>query len=116
MKGVSELVGNVLMLLVVTGLISEAFLYGMPILRKRMDQATVSYIEKALDDLSDAIEATARNGGETSLRLESQSKFGTPPEIKITKDSLGYYIELRGLRKSHIMHLLMYHLMILLNP
>lgn len=96
MKGVSELVGNVLMLLVVTGLISEAFLYGMPILRKRMDQATVSYIEKALDDLSDAIEATARNGGETSLRLESQSKFGTPPEIKITKDSLGYYIELRG--------------------
>ncbi|MBR9680873.1 MAG: hypothetical protein GOU98_03560 [Candidatus Altiarchaeota archaeon] len=84
------------MLLVVTGLISEAFLYGMPILRKRMDQATVSYVEEALGDLASAMESTARNGGETTIRLESQSRFGTPPEIKVTKDSLGYYIELRG--------------------
>jgi hypothetical protein len=96
MKGVSELVGNVLMLLVVTGLIAQAFLYGMPLLRKRMDQATVAYIEDALDDLSGAIEATAQSGGETKVYLESQSRFGTPPEIKITQDSNGYYLELRG--------------------
>jgi hypothetical protein len=96
MRGVSELVGNVLMMLVVTGLIAEAFLYGMPILRKRMDQATVSYMEDALADLANAIEATAQNGGETSVRLESQSRFGTPPEIKVTHDSNGYYMELRG--------------------
>lgn len=96
LRGVSELVGNVLMLLVVTGLIAEAFLYGMPILRKRMDQATVAYIEEALSDLAEAIEATAQSGGETSVYLESQSRFGTPPEIKITQDSNGYYLELRG--------------------
>ncbi|MBR9689653.1 MAG: hypothetical protein GOV01_02010 [Candidatus Altiarchaeota archaeon] len=96
MKGISELVGNVLMLLVVTGLISEAFLYGMPILRKRMDQATISYIEDALADLANAMESTAQNGGETSVRLESQSRFSNPPEIKITQDSLGYYLELRS--------------------
>jgi hypothetical protein len=96
MRGVSELVGNVLMLLVVTGLIAEAFLYGMPILRKRMDQATVTYIEDALSDLGEAIESTAQSGGETSVYLESQSRFGTPPEIKITQDSTGYYLELRG--------------------
>ena len=96
MKGVSELVGNVLMLLVVTGLIAEAFLYGMPILRKRMDQASVSYIESALSDVAKAIEATAQNGGESTVVLEAQSRFGNPPEIKVTQDSLGYYIELRG--------------------
>ncbi len=96
LRGVSELVGNVLMLLVVTGLISQAFLYGMPILRKRMDQATVSYLEEALDDLSNAIESVAQSGGETTVRLESQSRFGTPPEIKVTQDSNGYYLELRG--------------------
>lgn len=96
MRGVSELVGNALMMLVVTGLIAEAFLYGMPILRKRMDQATVSYMEDALTDLADAMQATARNGGETSVRLESQSRFGNPPEIKVTRDSNGYYLEVRG--------------------
>ncbi len=96
MKGVSELVGNVLMLLVVTGLIAEAFLYGMPVLRKRMDQASVSYLEDALSNVATAIEATAQNGGETSVRLESQSRFGSPPEIRVTQDSNGYYIELRG--------------------
>jgi len=96
MKGVSELVGNALMMLVVTGLIAEAFLYGMPILRKRMDQATVSYMEGALADLSNAMQATARNGGETIVRLESQTRFGNPPEIKVTRDSNGYYLEVRG--------------------
>ena len=96
MKGVSELVGNVLMLLVVTGLISEAFLYGMPILQKRIDQTNVNYIEESLSEAADAMETVAREGGETKVRLEAESKFGTPPEIKITQDSLGYYIELRG--------------------
>ncbi len=99
MKGVSELVGNVLMLLVVTGLISEAFLFGMPILQKRMDQASVSYTENSLIEVADAFEAIAREGGDTKIRLESQSRFGTPPEIKITHDAVGYYLELRGATK-----------------
>lgn len=96
LRGVSEIVGNVLMLLVVTGLIAEAFLYGMPILRKRMDQATVSYVENALGEVADAMEATSNSGGNTRVYLEKGGTFSTPPEIKITHDSLGYYLEVRS--------------------
>lgn len=92
LRGVSELVGNVLMLLVVTGLIAEAFLYGMPILKKRMDQNTVSYIENALGEVADAMEATATNGGNTLVRIDG----GDGAEIKITQDSLGYYVQTRS--------------------
>ena len=97
LRGASELVGNVIMLLIVTALISQAFLYGMPLLKKRMDEAATTYMENALKELADAIEVTALQGGETRVRIEAKSRFSSPPIIKLTKDQTGeYMIELRA--------------------
>ncbi|HDR53099.1 MAG TPA: hypothetical protein ENN60_00270 [archaeon] len=102
-RGAAELVGSILMVLVIVALIAEAFLIGMPILNKRMDQASVSYIERALGELSDAIEITARQGGETQVNLETKSRFTSPPSIKLEQDAGGEYkIVLRG--QSHALH------------
>jgi len=99
LKGVSEVVGTVLTFAIVVGLISNAFLFGMPLLRKEMDKARVVYHEKAMSELADAIEATAREGGETRVKIEAKS--GTPPTIKLVYDNTwgGYQIELRSSSK-----------------
>jgi len=97
MRGASEIVGNVIMLLVVTALISQAFLYGMPILRKRMDESATSYLENALKELADAIEVTALQGGESRVNIESRGRFSSPPTIKLAQDETGdYMIEVRA--------------------
>ena len=99
LRGVSEVVGTVLTFAIVVGLISNAFLFGLPLLRKEMDKARVSYLEKAMSELADAIEATAREGGETRVRIEAKGE--TPVVIKLTYDSTwgGYEIDLRGSSK-----------------
>lgn len=100
-KGAAELVGNVLMILIGVSLIAEAFLIFIPISQKKMDQASISYLENTLESLADAIEITALNGGDTIINIESKSKFTNPPIIKLEQDSNGEYrIVLKGQSKT----------------
>ena len=97
MRGASEIVGNVIMLLVVTALISQAFLYGTPILKKRMDESATAYLENSVTELADAIKITALQGGETRVRMELSGRFSSTPTIKLAKDQTGsYMVEIRG--------------------
>ncbi len=100
-KGAAELVGNVLMILIAVALISEAMLIGIPIFEKRTDQASISYLENVLSDMADAIEVTAINAGETSISLETKSRFTNPPVIKLEQDANGEYkIVIKGQSKA----------------
>ena len=100
-KGASEIVGTMLIFMITTALITEALLIVFPMFEKRMDQASISYLEEALSGIASAIEKTALNGGETVIDLETKSRFSNPPVMKLEQDANGdYKVVLKGQSKA----------------
>jgi len=85
MKGQSEIISVVLIILISIALISAAYTWGLPLIQKRQDTAKIerisSYFSQSFSSsLPSLIEFVARNGGEATFSLEADGLWQLYPD------------------------------------
>ncbi|MBR9679744.1 MAG: hypothetical protein GOU99_01685 [Candidatus Altiarchaeota archaeon] len=88
MRGQTQMVGTVVLLLVVVALVSEAFLIGGSLLQKNKDKASITYLRNSVEDVSESAATAALEGGELRINLDVRSAA----TAKIMRDETEDYV------------------------
>ncbi|MCD6367696.1 MAG: hypothetical protein J7L45_01280 [Candidatus Aenigmarchaeota archaeon] len=70
MKGQSQVIVGVLLVLIMIILVGVTYFWGIPLIQKQKDVVTVSNTERFLKDLNDKIQDVAKNGGTRKITVD----------------------------------------------
>lgn len=80
MKGQSDIVSVIMIVVISLGLVSSALMWGLPLIEKRQDTVILERTDKAFDlnaanSLPRLIETVAREGGQAVFTLDTKGKW-----------------------------------------
>ena len=81
MKGQSQVVTGVLLVLIMITLVGVTYFWGIPLIQKQKDVVTVSNMERFLKTLNEKIQNVVKNGGTQKI-----SGFDIPGEFELKDD------------------------------
>jgi len=70
MKGQSQVIVGVLLVLIMIILVGVTYFWGIPLIQKQKDVVTVSNTERFLKDLNEKIQDVAKNGGTRKITVD----------------------------------------------
>lgn len=69
-KAQMEILGSILLVGLILGSITAAYLWGLPLVNKSGDASRIDYAKKIFGKLADSFAKVAREGGQTSLKVQ----------------------------------------------
>lgn len=92
MKGVSEVLSAVIIIIIALGLTGAAYSWGLPLIQKNQDKTVVDRVQNAFDrdnsnSLTKKIEYVANNGGEETFKLDTNGLWILYPSSDTTPEN-----------------------------
>ncbi len=87
MRAQAEVVSSVILMAIVLISIAVAYSWGLPMISKAGDASRIEYVQDVFERAGEAMNRIARDGGQSSVRIRSDS--GT---FRIIKDQIGEYV------------------------
>lgn len=100
MKGIQEIVSAVLISGILIGIVGSVYLWGLPLIQKNRDIATMKGAEEFMKNLDEKIKFVANNGGKNQMNVNVPGivQFnGSSIKLKIDTDGVIYATEVEAL-------------------
>ncbi|MFH0949338.1 MAG: hypothetical protein V1802_02525 [Candidatus Aenigmatarchaeota archaeon] len=96
MKGLQEVVSTLLISGILIGIVGSVYFWGVPLIQKNRDIATMKGAEEFMKSLDEKIKLVASNGGKNELKISSPGLIefdGSNITLKIETDGIIYATE-----------------------